>query len=35
MENLYLGHKKILLGSSIYVQAQERYPTKTAIVIRN
>ena len=35
MEELYPGNKEILPVSSISVQAQERYPTRTAIGIRS
>ena len=35
MEELYPGNKEILPVSSISVQAQERYPTRTAIDIRS
>ena len=35
MEELCPGNKEILPVSSISVQAQERYPTRTAIDIRS
>ena len=35
MEELYPENKKILPVSSISVQVQERYPTRTAIDMRN
>ena len=35
MEELYPGNKEILPVTSISVQVQERYPTRTAIDMRS